>query len=204
MNSSSKIICVGRNYAEHARELGNEVPTTPIIFMKPWSSVIRDGEAIRMPGISSRVEFEGEIGVVIGKKLRHANEVEAEAAVGAIVAVNDVTARDLQRSDGQWTRAKSFDTFCPIGTPSESFGTVRSLELVTRVNGEERQRASTTEMVFSIPFLLSFISQVMTLNEGDLILTGTPAGVGPLKVGDVVEVEVVGVSRVSNPVAEEG
>jgi 2-keto-4-pentenoate hydratase/2-oxohepta-3-ene-1,7-dioic acid hydratase in catechol pathway len=142
--------------------------------------------------------------VFLGRRIRHVSEAEAEASVGAIVAVNDVTARDLQRSDGQWTRAKSFDTFCPIGEPSTSFGSLRELELVARVNGEEKQRATSDQMVFSIPFLLAFISQVMTLNEGDLVLTGTPAGVGPLKAGDVVEIEVTGVSRLSNPVVEEG
>lgn len=197
----SKIVCVGRNYLEHARELGNEVPTEPLIFLKPPSSLIGDGESIVLPPQSEQVEFEGEIGIVIGRRLRHASEADAVAGIHAIVAINDVTARDLQRRDGQWTRAKGFDTFCAVGTPFPGTATLESLEVVTRVNGQERQRARSTEMAFSIPFLLAYISGIMTLEAGDLIATGTPAGVGKLAPGDTVEVEVLGLSSVTNPVA---
>lgn len=195
-----KILCVGRNYVGHARELGNEVPAEPLLFFKPTSAIVGSGVPIVLPPESSRVEYEGEIGVLIGERLRHASEAEATRAVRAVVAINDVTARDLQESDGQWARAKGFDSFCPVGEPSEDVGPLDQLEVVTRVNGEERQRGSTSELAFSIPFILSYASRIMTLEPGDLIATGTPAGVGPLKPGDVVEVEVVGRSRVTNPV----
>lgn len=196
-----KIVCVGRNYLEHAKEHGNEVPKEPLIFLKPPSSVIAEGEPIVLTPFSTQVEFEGEIGVIIGAALQNASEAEASRAIAAIVAVNDVTARDLQRSDNQWTRAKGFDTFCPLGTPSSRFPALDALTVVTRVNGKERQRGSSSEMAFSIPMLLSYISKIMTLEPGDLMATGTPAGVGPLHPGDTVEVEVLGVSKVSNPVA---
>ncbi len=197
-----KIVCVGRNYAEHAKELGNEVPKAPLIFLKPPSSVISDGEPIRLPSVSHQVEFEGEIGIMIGERLTRASEADARKAIRAIVAVNDVTARDLQKSDGQWTRAKGFDSFCPLGTESGDFGDLSDLTVITRVNGEERQRGSSAQMVFSIPAVLSYISHIMTLEPGDLVATGTPSGVGLLAPGDVVEIEVEGVSRVSNPVIE--
>ena len=196
----SKIVCVGRNYVEHAREIGNEVPKEPLIFLKPPSSLVRDGDAIVLPGLSRQVEHEGEIGVVVGARLRGAAPEVASRAVRAIVAANDVTARDLQRSDSQWTRAKGFDTFCPVGEEAAPPRDFRDLVVVTRVNGEERQRGSAAEMAFDIPSILSFISQVMTLEPGDLVLTGTPAGVGKLEPGDEVEVEVLGLSRVRNPV----
>ena len=195
-----KIVCVGRNYLEHARELGNEVPAEPLIFLKPPSSVIATEEAIVIPPFTSRVEYEGEIGVVIGRRLVRASPDEARTAIGAIAAVNDVTARDLQKSDGQWTRAKGFDTFCPVGPSSSSVPALEELVVVTRVNGEERQRGRAADMAFAIPVLLSYISHVMTLEAGDLVATGTPAGVGPLSAGDVVEVEVVGLSVVRNSV----
>jgi len=198
--SPSKIVCVGRNYREHAKELGNDVPKEPLIFLKPPSSVVRDGEPIVLTPQSKRVEHEGEIGIVIRKSLRHASAKEAGAAIGGIVALNDVTARDLQRTDSQWTRAKGFDTFCPLGEPGNPPDDLATLTVVTRVNGEERQRGSASEMVFSIPDLLSYISEIMTLEPGDVVATGTPAGVGTLAPGDVVEVEVLGVSRVRNPV----
>jgi len=195
-----KIVCIGRNYREHARELGNEVPTEPLFFLKPSSSVIADGESIVLPEQSERVEYEGEIGVVIGSFLSRATEADAEHAISGILAVNDVTARDLQRKDSQWTRAKGFDTFCPLGSVSGGRPDLADLVVVTRVNGVEKQRASSSEMVFSIGKLLSYVSHVMTLEPGDIVATGTPSGVGPLTAGDVVEVEVVGVSKVSNPV----
>ena len=197
----SKIICVGRNYADHARELGNEVPQTPLIFMKPPSSVIASGESIVLPRASERVEYEGEIGVVIGTHAYRVDERDAATCVRGIVAVNDVTARDLQKTDGQWTRAKGFDTFCPLGPESAVPKALEELAVITRVNGVERQRATAAQMVFSIPRLIAYISAIMTLVPGDVIATGTPAGVGPLAAGDVVEVEIPGISRVTNPVS---
>ena len=196
----SKIVCIGRNYVEHARELGNEVPKEPLIFLKPPSSLIGDGQPIHLTPMSKQVEFEGEIGVVVGTRLTHADEHAAREAVQAIAAVNDVTARDLQKSDSQWTRAKGFDTFCPVGVPQSPPKDLAALEVVTRVNGVERQRGRASQMAFSIPFLLAYISKIMTLEPGDLVCTGTPAGVGTLQPGDEVEVEVLGVSRVRNPV----
>jgi len=196
----SKIICVGRNYADHAKELGNEVPQAPLIFMKPPSSVIADRDAIVLPRASQRVEYEGEIGIVVGMRAYRVDEREAATCIRGVVAVNDVTARDLQKTDGQWTRAKGFDTFCPLGVEGPAPKKLDELELVARVNGVERQRATARDMVFGIPQLIAYISGIMTLFPGDVIATGTPAGVGPLVPGDVVEVEVPGVSRVTNPV----
>jgi len=198
-----KIVCVGRNYRDHAKEMGNEVPKEPLIFLKPSSSVIASGEAIVLPQQSTHVEHEGEIGVVIGKTLRRATGEEARKAVGKIIAANDVTARDLQRSDSQWTRAKGFDTFCPLGEPGDPPDDLANLTVVTRVNGVERQRGKGSDMVFSIPDVLAYVSHIMTLDPGDLVLTGSPAGVGKLSPGDEVEVEVLGVSRVRNPVTAE-
>ena len=199
----SKIVCVGRNYVAHAKELGNEVPERPMLFLKPPSAIIGSGDPIVLPGASSRVEYEGEIGVVIGTRLRRASAATAVRGIGGFTCVNDVTARDLQKGDGQWGRAKGFDTFCPTG-PTVAEGLAwDSLEVVTRVNGVERQRAPSTDMHFRIPELLSYISHVMTLMPGDLIATGTPAGVGPLAAGDIVEVEIPGVGILSNPVETE-
>jgi 2-keto-4-pentenoate hydratase/2-oxohepta-3-ene-1,7-dioic acid hydratase in catechol pathway len=195
-----KIVCVGRNYVAHARELGNEVPERPLLFLKPPSSVIAAGEAIVLPPESAQVEYEGEIGVVVGARLRHADAAEARAAVRGIVALNDVTARDLQRTDGQWTRAKGFDTFCPIGPEAPAPADLSSLEVVTRVNGVERQRGTAAQMAFPIPTVLAYVSGIMTLEAGDVVATGTPAGVGRLEAGDEVEVEVVGLSVVRNAV----
>jgi 2-keto-4-pentenoate hydratase/2-oxohepta-3-ene-1,7-dioic acid hydratase in catechol pathway len=199
----SKIVCVGRNYVAHAKELGNDVPREPLIFLKPPSSLIRNGESIRLPTVSKQVEYEGEIGVVIGARLRKASGDEALRAVAGIVAANDVTARDLQKSDSQWTRAKGFDTFCAVGEVGSPPADLASLSVTTRVNGEVRQRGRGAEMVFDIPTVLVYISAVMTLEPGDLVLTGTPEGVGTLAPGDVVEVEIAGVSRVSNPVTSD-
>lgn len=196
----SKIVCVGRNYADHAKELGNDVPTEPLIFLKPPSSVIGDGDFIELPPQSAQVDHEGEIGVVMGRRLRNASEDEAIAAMRGIVPVNDVTARDLQRKDGQWTRSKGFDTFCPVGTVYDGKVDLNGLELTTRVNGEVRQHAMSSDMVFPIPMLLSYISRIMTLEPGDIVATGTPAGIGKLNPGDQVEVEITGVGRLRNPV----
>jgi 2-keto-4-pentenoate hydratase/2-oxohepta-3-ene-1,7-dioic acid hydratase in catechol pathway len=199
----TKIVCVGRNYVEHAQELGNQVPKEPLIFLKPPSSVIADGQPIRLPAVSKQVEYEGEIGVIVGHRLWRADDKQARAAIMGIAAVNDVTARDLQKSDSQWTRAKGFDSFCPVGIPGAPPADLDTLEVVTRVNGIERQRGKASQMAFSIPMLLSYISNIMTLEAGDLVCTGTPAGVGTLKDGDEVEVEVVGVSRVLNTVTSD-
>jgi 2-keto-4-pentenoate hydratase/2-oxohepta-3-ene-1,7-dioic acid hydratase in catechol pathway len=204
MPRPGKIVCVGRNYVEHAKELGNEVPKQPLLFLKPPSAVVASGEPIVLPGESAQVEYEGEIGVVMGARLRNASEDEARRGIRGVVALNDVTARDLQRSDGQWTRAKGFDTFCPIGPEAPLSGDLMGLEVVTRVNGEERQRGTAAQMAFSIPMLLAYISRIMTLEPGDVVATGTPAGVGRLQAGDEVEVEISGLSTVRNPVAAAG
>jgi 2-keto-4-pentenoate hydratase/2-oxohepta-3-ene-1,7-dioic acid hydratase in catechol pathway len=199
----SKIVCVGRNYAAHARELGNDVPKEPLLFLKPPSSLIRSQESIVLPTVSNRVEYEGEIGVIVGQRLCKVSPEVARAAITNLCAANDVTARDLQKSDVQFTRAKGFDTFCAIGELGPVPDELGSLRVRTLVNGVVRQDGSASDMVFDIPTLVSFISGVMTLEPGDLILTGTPEGVGTLSSGDVVEVEVVGVSRVSNPVTSD-
>jgi len=203
MRRPGKIVCVGRNYADHAKELGNEVPQEPLLFLKPPSSVIFDGEPILLPDMSRQVEHEGEIGVVLGRRLRDGDEAAAGAAIAGITCVNDVTARDLQRSDGQWTRAKGFDTFCPMGPallPVDAGFNFSGLDVVCRVNGVVRQRGRAADMVFGIPALLAFISRVMTLEPGDLVATGTPAGIGSLVHGDLVEVEIPGVGVLRNPV----
>jgi len=196
----SKIIGIGRNYLEHARELGNEVPVVPILFFKPSTALIGSGDTILLPSVSTRVEFEAEIGVVIGKRVRNVDQTAAERAIGGFVCVNDVTCRDLQKTDGQWGRAKGFDTFCPVGPKVAAGLDWRALELICRVNGVQRQRARASDMHFSIPELVSFLSGIMTLEPGDLIATGTPAGTAPLQHGDVVEVEIPGVGVLSNPV----
>ena len=205
----SKIVCVGRNYVAHAREMGNSVPKEPLLFLKPPSSLIASGAPIVLPRVSHHVEHEGEIAVVVGKRLRLASEDEARNAVTHVLALNDVTARDLQRSDPQWTRAKGFDSFCPVGRPvpieklKELGMRLESLELTTHVNGELRQHGRASDMVFSIPFLLAYASGIMTLEPGDILTTGSPDGVGPLKAGDMVKVQIPGVSVVENPVEAE-
>lgn len=204
----TKILCVGRNYGAHARELGNEVPEHPLFFFKPPSALLADGESIVLPPQSSQVEFEGEIAFLVGRTARAVSEDAAWDVLTHVLPFNDVTARDLQRSDGQWARAKGFDTFAPAGRPvaiSELRGrgldpAISPLGVETRVNGVIRQQGSTDEMAFSVPFLLAWISRVMTLEAGDLLVTGTPAGVGPLRPGDQVEVSIPGVGSVSNPV----
>ncbi len=199
----SKIICVGRNYAAHAEELGNKIPDQPLLFFKPPSSLVGDGDAIQVPSASQQVEHEGEIGVVMGRTLRRADKAATLNAVAGLTCVNDVTARDLQRIDGQWTRAKGFDTFCPMGpriVPLADLPPLDELEVICRVNGEERQHGYVRQMAFDIPTILAYISEIMTLEPGDLVATGTPSGVGPLHPGDRVEVEVPGVGVLSNPV----
>jgi 2-keto-4-pentenoate hydratase/2-oxohepta-3-ene-1,7-dioic acid hydratase in catechol pathway len=196
----SKIVAVGRNYLEHARELGNEVPAEPLLFFKPPSALIGPGDTIRLPRVSQRVEFEAEIGVVIGRRAQRISEDDAPAAIAGFTCLNDVTCRDLQKTDGQWGRAKGFDTFCPVGPRVASGLHWGELELICRVNGVERQRARSAAMHFPIPLLVSYISAIMTLEPGDLIATGTPAGTAPLHDGDLVEVEIPGVGVLSNPV----
>ena len=203
MNRPGKIVCVGRNYRDHAKELGNDVPAEPLLFFKPPTSVIAGGATIELPRDAGRVDYEGEVGIVIGARLRRASEDACAAGVAAIVAANDVSSRDWQKNDDQWARAKGCDTFLPLGEESRTTRDLRDLTVVTRVNGTERQRANTSQMAFPIPTLLSYITRYMTLEPGDLVLTGTPAGVGPLSPGDVVEVEIVGHSTVRNPVASE-
>jgi 2-keto-4-pentenoate hydratase/2-oxohepta-3-ene-1,7-dioic acid hydratase in catechol pathway len=201
-----KIICIGRNYGAHAAELGNVVPERPLLFFKPPSSVIADGEAIELPRASSQVEHEGEIGIIIGTTLHRANENDVLQSVQGITCVNDVTARDLQRIDDQWARAKGFDTFCPLGpriVPLSELPPVEELEVICRVNGEERQHGCVKDLAFGLARILSYISHIMTLEMGDLVATGTPAGVGPLLPGDRVEVEIPGVGVLSNPVVAE-
>jgi 2-keto-4-pentenoate hydratase/2-oxohepta-3-ene-1,7-dioic acid hydratase in catechol pathway len=203
VNRPGKIVCVGRNYIEHAAELGNPMPVLPLLFFKPPSAVIADGSEIVLPKASQQVEHEGEIGVVIGKYLRGVSEDEALDGIRGVVCVNDVTARDLQKTDGQWTRAKGFDTFCPMGprmVQLDELPPLDELSVICRVNGVERQRGLASDMAFSIPHIVSYISSIMTLEPGDLVSTGTPAGVGLLTPGDVVEVEISGVGLLKNPV----
>jgi len=196
----SKIVCIGRNYRAHAKELGNEVPAVPMLFMKPPSAVIGPQEAIRCPEQSKEVHHESELAVVMGRTLSHASAVEAKLAVFGYTCLNDVTARDIQREEKQFTRAKGFDTFCPIGPVVETVLDPMDLPVVCRVNGVEKQRGSTRDMVFDPFALLAFISGVMTLWPGDVVATGTPEGVGPIRRGDWVEVEVGGIGVLRNPV----
>ncbi|MBW3629686.1 MAG: fumarylacetoacetate hydrolase family protein, partial [Gemmatimonadetes bacterium] len=199
---SSKVIGIGRNYADHAAEHGNEVPKEPLLFIKPSTSVIGPNDAIRLPPQSQQVEHEAELAVVIGATgARRVDRAGAQRAIFGYTCGNDVTARDLQRSDPQWTRAKGFDTFCPMGTMVPADGIdPSSLEVVCRVNGEQRQYGRAADMAFSVPVLIEYITSVMTLEPGDVIATGTPAGVGPLVDGDEVEVEIPGFGSLRNPV----
>jgi 2-keto-4-pentenoate hydratase/2-oxohepta-3-ene-1,7-dioic acid hydratase in catechol pathway len=196
----TKIVCVGRNYRAHAAELGNQVPAEPLLFIKPNSALLASGAAIVVPASSQRVEHEAEIGVVIGKRLKQVSAQEALQAVFGIAPVNDVTARDIQKREVQFTRAKGFDTFCPVGPAIVTDIDPLGLSVIGRVNGEQRQHGSASQMVFDIGTLLSFISNVMTLEPGDLVSTGTPEGVGPLVAGDIVEVEIPGVGVLKNSV----
>lgn len=198
----SKIVCVGRNYAEHAKELGNAVPVEPLIFLKPPSSLNGPGGAIVYPSISGHLSYEGEVGLVIGRQARHVQAADAWDYIAGLTIVNDVTARDLQRKDGQWTRGKGFDTFCPVGpwwVPADEID-FSGLRVTTRVNGEIKQDAPVTDMIFSPGVILQFVTEFMTLEPGDLIATGTPPGVGALQVGDVVTVEVAGLGVLENTV----
>ncbi len=201
----SKIVCVGLNYREHARELGMAVPEEPVLFLKPPTTVIGPGDPIVRPSCSARVDHEAELAVVIGKTARFVPESQAGQHIFGYTCANDVTARDLQQRDGQWTRSKGFDTFCPVGPWIETnVVDVRNLPLRAVVNGEVRQEANTADMIFSPARLVSFISRVMTLLPGDMILTGTPPGVSPIKAGDEVSIEIDGVGFLLNPVVDEG
>ena len=195
-----KIIAVGRNYADHAKEQNAEVPEYPLLFLKAPSAVIGHGETILLPPQSKRVDYEAELAVVIGKKGRWIKPENAMDHVFGYTIANDVTARDLQNMDGQWTRSKSFDTFCPLGPWIETDLDASDILIYSRVNGQVRQMSSTREMLFSVPQLIVFISSIMTLNPGDVILTGTPAGIGALTVGDLVEVEIDGLGKLKNSV----
>ena len=201
----SKIVCVGRNYRDHAAELGHEVPVEPLIFLKPPSSLLAPGARILRPKISQRVDYEGELGVVIAKTCRHVRpDEDVRPYILGYTCVDDVTARDLQEKDGQWSRAKGFDTFCPVGPVVVSeLDPWAGVGVETRVNGAIRQQGTTRDFLFALDAVIRHISQVMTLLAGDLIATGTPKGVGPIAAGDTVEVTVEGVGTLSNPVADE-
>jgi len=200
MERPSKIIGIGQNYRAHAAEMGKGIPEEPLMFLKPPSAVIADGMPIERPAGYERVDYEGELGVVIGKRAHRVSRDQALAYVHGFTCVNDVTVRDLQKKDGQWTRAKGFDTFCPIGPRVVSGLDPSNLRVTTRVNGQVRQDSSTSDLIFDVPTLISFVSQHMTLEPGDVISTGTPSGVGNLNPGDVVEVEISGIGVLRNPV----
>ena len=201
----TKIVCVGRNYREHAAELGNEVPTEPLIFLKPTSALVGGGAEVRRPPISQRVDYEGELGVVIGRTCRHLAEGDdVRPFILGYTCVNDVTARDLQNRDDQWTRAKGFDTFCPVGPlVTDELDPWGGIGVQTRVNGELRQDGNTRDFIFPLEIILRHITQVMTLFPGDLIATGTPKGVGPVVAGDIMEVTVADVGTLRNPVVDD-
>jgi 2-keto-4-pentenoate hydratase/2-oxohepta-3-ene-1,7-dioic acid hydratase in catechol pathway len=200
-SAPTKIVCVGRNYAEHAAELGNALPKEPLIFLKPPSAVIAPEEPIVLPPISRRVDYEGELAVVIQRPCSQLSPGEdVRPFILGYTCLNDVTARDLQKLDGQWTRAKGFDTFCPFGPLVETDLNLASASLETFLNGVRKQSARVTEMTFSVDVIIRWISQVMTLEPGDVVATGTPAGIGPVVPGDVVEVIVTGIGTLRNPV----
>lgn len=203
-SAPTKIVCVGRNYPEHARELGNEVPAEPLIFLKPPSSLIASGDDIVYPALSQRVDFEGELGVIIGRTARNVRREEAMEYVLGYTCVNDITARDLQKKDGQWTRGKGFDTFCAAGpwmVPKEDV-TLAELRVVTKLDGEVRQDGSVGDMLFPIDAIIAYVTAFMTLEAGDLIATGTPPGVGPMQPGSTVRVEIEGIGALENRVVK--
>jgi 2-keto-4-pentenoate hydratase/2-oxohepta-3-ene-1,7-dioic acid hydratase in catechol pathway len=201
----SKIVCIGRNYREHTAELGHEVPTEPLIFLKAPSALLDPGGTILRPKISNRVDHEGELGVIIGKRCRHLRpDEDVHPYILGYTCVNDVTARDLQEKDGQWSRSKGFDTFCPVGPlVTDEIDPWAGVGVEARVNGEVRQRGNTRDFIFALDVVIRYIAQAITLFPGDLIPTGTPSGVGPLQAGDVVEVAVEGMGTLRNPVANE-
>lgn len=200
-STPSKVVCIGRNYADHAKELGNDVPKEPLIFLKPPSSVIAPGEPIILPPISQRVDHEGELAIIIGRRCFNLSPTDTtDAYIAGYTCLNDVTARDLQKRDGQWTRGKGFDTFCPFGPVLETELDFASATVETHVNKVKKQSAPLTEMIFSADVIIRWIAQVMTLEPGDVIATGTPAGISPLAPGDVVEVSVTGIGTLLNTV----
>jgi 2-keto-4-pentenoate hydratase/2-oxohepta-3-ene-1,7-dioic acid hydratase in catechol pathway len=202
----SKIVCVGRNYVDHAKELGNPVPTEPLIFLKPPSSLIASGDSIVYPTLTQNLNFEGELGVIIGTRARHVPAADAEKYIFGYTCVNDVTARDLQKKDGQFTRGKGFDTFCPVGpwiVPKEDV-VVKDLRVRTLLDGQVRQDAPITDMIFPVSAIIAFVTQFMTLEPGDLIATGTPSGVGPMQAGSTVSIEINGVGVLQNKVVAGG
>jgi 2-keto-4-pentenoate hydratase/2-oxohepta-3-ene-1,7-dioic acid hydratase in catechol pathway len=198
----SKVVALGKNYSEHAKEMGGEAPETPLIFLKPSTSVIGEADAIRLPASSSEVHYEGELAVVIGAPARHVAPVDALRYVFGYAAGNDVTARDQQRSDVQFTRSKSYDSFCPLGPWVETVLDPSDLRIVTRVNGAVKQDGRTSQMIHDVAAQIAFVSAIMTLLPGDVILTGTPAGVGPIVSGDTVSVEIEGIGTLTNPVVK--
>ncbi|WP_156761980.1 fumarylacetoacetate hydrolase family protein [Microbacterium karelineae] len=198
----SKVVCVGRNYRDHAAELGNDVPAEPLLFLKPNTSVIGPGDAIVRPPQSNDTQWEGELAVVIGKIAKNVSAADAMDVVFGYTVANDVTARDLQASDGQWARAKGMDTFCPVGPAIETEFDLANGEVITRLNEQEKQRGAFRDMIFDVPTIIEYVSAAFTLLPGDLILTGTPAGVGPFQAGDAVEVEIPGIGILRNPVRD--
>ena len=197
----SKVVAVGRNYADHAREMGGEPPAEPVLFLKPSTAVVGHGDQIAYPvKLTQRVDYEGELAVIIGRLCREVPAAQAAEVIFGYTCANDVTARDLQARDGQWTRAKGFDTFCPLGPWIETDADPADLQLTTEVNGEVRQQARTSQLLYDVPALVEFVSTVMTLLPGDVLLTGTPAGVGPLEDGDEVSVTIENVGSLRNTV----
>jgi 2-keto-4-pentenoate hydratase/2-oxohepta-3-ene-1,7-dioic acid hydratase in catechol pathway len=198
--SPSKVVAVGLNYRDHASELGLAVPEEPVIFLKPATTIIGPGESVICPRTSSRVDYEAELGVVVKDRTRNISPEEAPDHILGYTCANDVTARDLQKKDGQWTRAKSFDTFCPVGPWIETDLDPGDLLIQSYLNGERRQSSRTSQLIFNVHELVSFISGVMTLEPGDLIITGTPAGIGPMRPGDEIEVRIEGIGSLKNKV----
>ncbi|MGZ3421315.1 MAG: fumarylacetoacetate hydrolase family protein [Polyangiales bacterium] len=199
----TKIVCIGRNYAAHAKELGHEVPKEPLLFLKPPSAILATGETILRPRDSERVEHEAELGVVIGRRARHVSQANAMEHVFGYTILCDVTARDLQRKDVQFTRAKGYDTFCPVGPFIETEFDPSDVEVICRVNGTVRQHGHTRDLIFPIPRLVAYVSRVMTLEPGDVISTGTPEGVGPLVAGDTLEIDIPGLGTLRNVIADD-
>jgi 2-keto-4-pentenoate hydratase/2-oxohepta-3-ene-1,7-dioic acid hydratase in catechol pathway len=201
----SKVVCVGRNYREHAAELGNEVPKEPLLFFKPPSSILPTGGTILRPIVSERTDYEGELGVVMGRRCHQlAESDDVRPYILGYTCVNDFTARDLQKKDSQWVRGKGFDTFCPVGpVVTDGLDPWAGVQVETLVNGEVRQSGNTRDFIFSLDVLIRYISQIMTLEPGDLVATGTPEGVGPVVGGDIVEVSIEGIGQLHNPVADE-
>ncbi len=201
--SPSKVIAVGLNYRDHARELGLPVPDTPVIFLKPPTTVVGPGDAILYPEMSSQVDYEAELGIIIKDRAKNIRPEEARGYILGFTCANDITARDLQKKDGQWSRAKSFDTFCPVGPWIETGLDPDDILVEAYLNGEQRQSSRTSQFIFKIDYIVSFISQIMTLYPGDLIITGTPAGIGPMKHGDEIEVRIEGIGSLMNTISTE-